>query len=159
MLRPLLLILALLAPGAALAQMDLSLGGVATDGSAPVEVTAASLTVDQDTGRAVFSGDVLVVQGDIRIAAGEVEVIYDTEGSAISRLLASGGITFATATEAAEAASADYDLATGLLVLTGEVLLTQGNLALSADRMTVNLRDGTAQLDGRVRTVFLPEGG
>jgi lipopolysaccharide export system protein LptA len=159
MLRPLLLILALLLPAAAQAQMDLSLGGVATDGSAPVEVTAASLTVDQATGRAVFSGDVLVVQGDIRIAAGTVEVIYDSESEAVSRLVASGGITFATATDAAEATDADYDLATGLLVLTGEVLLTQGNLALSAERMTVNLRDGTAQLDGRVRTVFLPEGG
>jgi lipopolysaccharide export system protein LptA len=159
MLRPFLLTLALLAPVPVLAQMDLSLGGVTNDGSTPVEVTAESLTVDQDTGRAVFSGDVLVVQGDIRIAAGTVEVIYDTEGSAISRLLASGGITFATATEAAEATSADYDLATGLLVLTGEVLLTQGNMALSAERMTVNLRDGSAQLDGRVRTVFLPEGG
>jgi lipopolysaccharide export system protein LptA len=159
MLRPFLLTLALLAPVPVLAQMDLSLGGVTSDGSTPVEVTAESLTVDQDTGRAVFSGDVLVVQGDIRIAAGTVEVVYDTEGSAISRLLASGGITFATATEAAEATSADYDLATGLLVLTGEVLLTQGNMALSAERMTVNLRDGSAQLDGRVRTVFLPEGG
>ena len=159
MLRPFLLTLALLAPVPVLAQMDLSLGGVTSDGSTPVEVTAESLTVDQDTGRAVFSGDVLVVQGDLRIAAGTVEGIYDTEGSAISRLLASGGITFATATEAAEATSADYDLATGLLVLTGEVLLTQGNMALSAERMTVNLRDGSAQLDGRVRTVFLPEGG
>lgn len=158
MLRPLLLTLALLAPVPALAQMDLSLGGVASDGTTPVEVTAESLTVDQDTGRAVFSGDVLVVQGDIRMAAGEVEVIYDTEGNAVSRLLATGGVTFATATDAAEAASADYDLATGLLVLTGQVLLTQGNLALSAERMTVNLRDGSAQLDGRVRTVFLPEG-
>jgi lipopolysaccharide export system protein LptA len=158
MLRPLVLNLALLLPGLALAQTNLSLGDIATNADTPVEVTADSLAVDQDTGRAVFSGNVIVVQGDIRIGAGKVEVLYDAEGGAITRLVASDGITFATATEAAEASEADYDLATGLLILTGQVLLTQGKNALAAERMTVNLRDGSAQLDGRVRTVFVPEG-
>jgi lipopolysaccharide export system protein LptA len=158
MLRPLLFAIALAAPAAALAQMDLSMGDAATDTTAPVEVTADSLTVDQDTGIAIFTGNVLVVQGDIRIGAGTVEVVYDAEGSAIARLVASDGVTFATATEAAEAASAEYDLASGLLTLTGNVLLTQGNAAIAAERMVVNLRDGSAQLDGRVRTTFLPEG-
>lgn len=157
MFRPLLLGLALAAPLAAQAQMDLSLGDAATDTGAPVEVTADSLSVDQATGTATFTGNVLVVQGDIRLSAGAVEVVYDAEGGAIARLLASGGVTFATPTEAAEAASADYDLATGLLTLTGEVLLTQGNAAIAAERMVVNLADGSAQLDGRVRTTFLPD--
>jgi lipopolysaccharide export system protein LptA len=158
MFRLLLCSLIVLAPGLAAAQTDLSLGDVEADASTPVEVSADSLNVDQATGTAVFNGNVLVVQGDIRISAASVEVFYDAEGSAITRLVAGGGVTFATATEAAEAAQADYDLATGLLILSGEVLLTQGNSALSAERMTVNLRDGTAQMDGRVRTVFLPEG-
>ena len=158
MLRPLVLNLALLLPGLALAQTNLSLGNITINGDTPVEVTADSLAVDQDTGRAVFSGNVIVVQGDIRIGAGKVEVLYDAEGGAITRLVASDGITFATATEAAEASEADYDLARGILVLTGQVLLTQGKNALSAERMTLNLRDGSAQLDGRVRTIFVPEG-
>ena len=158
MLRPLVLNLALLLPGLALAQTNLSLGNITTNGDTPVEITADSLAVDQDTGRAVFSGNVIVVQGDIRIGAGKVEVLSDAEGGAITRLVASDGITFATATEAAEASEADYDLARGILVLTGQVLLTQGKNALSAERMTLNLRDGSAQLDGRVRTIFVPEG-
>jgi len=158
MLRPLVLNLALLLPGLALAQTNLSMGNITTNGDTPVEVTADSLAVDQDSGRAVFSGNVIVVHGDIRIGAGKVEVLHDAEGGAITRLVASDGITFATATEAAEASEADYDLATGLLILTGQVLLTQGKNALSAERMTLNLRDGSAQLDGRVRTVFVPEG-
>jgi lipopolysaccharide export system protein LptA len=158
MLRPLLLGLALLFPGLAAGQTDLALGSIAADGDTPVEITADSLSVDQDTGRAVFSGNVLVVQGDIRIGAGQVEVFYDAEGNAITRLVAGDGITFVTATEAAEAATADYDLATGLLLLSGEVLLTQGRNALSSDRMTLDLRSGTARFEGRVRTVFNPEG-
>lgn len=158
MLRPLVFCLALLPAGLAHGQTDLSLGRIATEADTPVEVTADSLQVDQDTGRAVFSGNVFVNQGDIRIRAGKVEVVYEAEGGAITRLVASGGITFATTAEAAEATAADYDIASGILVLTGDVLLTQGRNALSAERMTVNLRDGSAQLEGRVRTVFLPEG-
>jgi lipopolysaccharide export system protein LptA len=159
MFRTLTLCGLLALPGIAIAQTDLALDGVETDAATPVEVSAETLSVDQATGAALFSGNVVVVQGDIRIGAAEVQVFYDAEGSAITRLVATGGVTFATATEAAEATEAEYDLGTGLLVMSGDVLLTQGANAVSAERMTVNLRDGSAQLDGRVRTVFVPEGG
>jgi lipopolysaccharide export system protein LptA len=139
---------------AAHAQTGIALGGIRADPSAPVEVTAESLTVDQAARTAVFTGNVVIGQGDLRIAAGRVQVIYDEESGEIGQLLASDGVTFVTATEAAEAQSADYNLTTGMLTLTGEVLLTQGNSALSADAMRVNLREGTAVMEGRVRTVF-----
>ena len=58
------------------AQTSISLGGVAVDTSAALEVAADSLAVDQATGRAVFSGDVLVQQGELRLTAGRVEVVY-----------------------------------------------------------------------------------
>ncbi len=143
-----------LLPLAAIAQTNIDLGGIRADPSQPVEVTADSLTVDQNSRRAVFSGNVVIGQGDLRIAAGSVEVIYDEDSGQIGRLIASDGVTFVTATEAAEARSADYDLKTGILALSGEVLLTQGASALAADAMTVNLRAGTATMQGRVRTVF-----
>jgi lipopolysaccharide export system protein LptA len=158
MLRPLALSLALLLPGIACAQTNLSLGSIGITADTPIEVSADRLSVDQATGRAVWSGNVLVVQDEVRIGAEQVEVFSDSEGRGISRLVATGGVTFVTSAEAAEATSADYDLSNGVLVLTGEVLLTQGSNVLSAERMTVNMSEGTAQLDGRVRTVFKPEG-
>lgn len=136
------------------AQTNINLGGISADPTAPVEIAADSLSVDQDTGKAVFDGNVLIGQGDLKLSASKVEVIYTSETGEIARLLASGGVTFVTATEAAEAASADYDLVSGSLVLTGDVLLTQGASAISADRMSVNLNSGNAELTGRVRTVF-----
>lgn len=60
--------------------------------------------------------------------------------------------------EAAEAQQAVYDISSGQLVLTGDVILTQGPTVLSAGRMTVDLTSGTGQMDGRVRTVFQPGG-
>lgn len=153
------LVFALLLPAAAHAQGQVALGGLNADPDAPVEVTAESLTVDQTARRAVFAGNVVIGQGDMRIAAGRVEVIYDDTQGDIARLIASGGVTFVTATEAAEAAGADYDLTTGLLTLSGNVLLTQGASALAADRMVIDLNAGTAVMEGNVRTVFGQDGG
>ena len=138
----------------AIAQTNINLGGVRADTSAPVEVTADSLNVDQDTGTAIFDGNVLIGQGALRLSAGKVEVIYNEATGDISRLNASGGVTFVTADEAAEAASAIYDLVAGTLTLTGDVLLTQGPSAISAATMTINLETGSAQMSGRVRTVL-----
>ena len=145
-------VLALTAP--ALAQTNVDLGGLTVDNTAPIEVTADSLTIDQDTGRAIFDGNVLVAQGDMRVSAGRVEVVYGTDTSEIAQLIASGGVTFVTATEAAEAAQATYDIESGLLTLEGDVLLTQGASAISAGRMVINVTNGTATMDGRVRTVL-----
>lgn len=140
--------------GIAGAQTNVNLGGITVDTSAAIEVTADSLAVDQESGRAVFDGNVIIGQGDLRLTAGRVEVIYGTDTSEIARLIASEGVTFVTAEEAAEAQSADYDIATGLLVLAGDVLLTQGPSAISAGQMTINVTDGTATMDGRVRTIL-----
>lgn len=150
----LLALLPALLPRAAAAQ-EVALGGpFVTDPDAPVEVTSETLSVDQATGAAVFEGNVVVAQGDLRLQAGAVEVRYDEARGEIARLLASGGVTLATATEAAEAESADYDLAAGTLTLEGGVLLTQGPSAISADRMVVDLEAGTARMEGNVRTIL-----
>lgn len=160
MIRQLAIVTAVLLAlsGAAQAQTNVDLGGLTVDTSAPIEVTADSLTVDQDTGRAIFDGNVIIGQGALRVTAGRVEVVYRTDTSQIAELIASGGVTFVTEDEAAEAQQAQYDITTGTLVLEGEVLLTQGASAISAGRMVINVRDGTASMDGRVRTV-LQQGG
>ena len=149
------LILALLA-SPALAQTNLDLGGLSGDTGAPVEVTADSLAVDRENGTAEFSGNVVIGQGALRLAADRVSLSYDEGSGAVTRMEARGGVTFVTASEAAEAEAADYDVISGQLVLTGNVLLTQGPSAISADRMVVDLNAGTARMEGRVRTVFQP---
>jgi len=140
------------------AQTNINLGAINADASAPVEITADNLTVDQDTGVAVFQGNVLVGQGDLRLSAQRLQVIYNEATGKISRLSASGGVTLVTETEAAEAQSADYNLDDETLLMQGDVLLTQGNSAISADSMRVDLATGSAQLEGRVRTI-LSQGG
>ena len=136
------------------AQTAIDLGGISADPTAPVEVTADSLSVDQASGTAVFTGSVVIGQGELRLTAPEVRVTYGAETGDITRMQASGGVTFATATEAAEARTADYDIGAGTLTLEGDVLLTQGASALSSQRMVIDLESGSAQMTGRVSTVF-----
>ncbi|MEM8536323.1 MAG: lipopolysaccharide transport periplasmic protein LptA [Pseudomonadota bacterium] len=153
-LRYMAILVALFWGGSAVAQTNINLSGLTVDTDAAIEVTADSLSVDQSSGRAVFEGNVLIGQGDLRLAAAKVEVIYGVTANQIDRLIATGGVTFVTADEAAEAEAADYTIDTGLLVLTGDVLLTQGVSAISAETMAINVVDGTATMDGRVRTVL-----
>ncbi len=141
-----------------LAQTSIDLGGIAANALLPVEISADSLSVDQDTGKATFSGNVVIGQGDLRMSAGEVEVVYAEGAGQIASLKAFGGATFVTATEAAEAETAEYNLETGSLILSGDVLLTQGSSAISAERMAINLNTGSAELTGRVRTIIQQSG-
>lgn len=159
MTRLITILAALLFGTASFAQTNINLGGISADPKAPVEVSADNLSVDQDSGTAVFSGNVIIGQGNLRLSAGSVRVVYAEATGDIAQLIASGGVTFVTNSEAAEATTADYNLITGMLVLSGEVLLTQGASALSAEKMTIDLNTGNAQMSGRVRTVFQQNGG
>ncbi len=138
----------------ALAQTNVNLGGINADPSAPVEITADNLSVEQESRTAVFQGNVVLGQGDLRLAANRVQVFYNEASGDIGRLVASGGVTFVTPSEAAEAENAEYNLDQGTLVMSGSVLLTQGATVISADSMRVNLSDGSAQMNGRVKTIF-----
>ena len=140
---------------------NISLGTSGFDSTAPVEVTADELSVDQANGQAVFNGNVLVVQGDVRMSAGQVTIEYAAEGAenGISRLIASNGVTFVTPADAAEAREAVYSVANATVTLNGDVLLTQGQNAIGGDRLTVDLTSGVGQIEGRVRTIFNAGGG
>jgi lipopolysaccharide export system protein LptA len=136
------------------AQTSMAFGTMRQDPDLPVEVTADELAVDQDTGTAIFTGNVLIGQGDMRLSAARVLVVYKDGQSGIERLEATGGVTLVSGPDAAESQRADYDIDTGTILMTGDVLLTQGNNALTSETMRVNLRDGTAQMRGRVKTVL-----
>lgn len=136
----------------------LAFGDMAIDPDMPIELSADQLSVSQPDGVATFSGDVRVAQGDLRMTAAEMVIEYvegaDGARNRISRLLASGGVTVVTPAEAAEAQEAVYSIDAGTVVMTGEVLLTQGANAISGDKLTIDLVAGTGSFEGRVRTVL-----
>ncbi len=151
---PGLLALGLALPASA---QTVAFGGIRADTTAPVEVTAESLRVNQDTGEAVFTGNVLIGQGEMRLSADSVTVVYAEGGqSRIRSLNATGGVTLVSGPDAAEAAEAAYDVEKGTVVLTGDAIVTRGESVLAGDRIEVSLKDGTASVQGGVRTVLQP---
>lgn len=134
---------------------DIAFGGLSHDTSLPVEVASDSLQIDQADGTARFSGNVLITQGEMRLSAGEVRVVYASGAAGrISEMQASGGVTLVNGAEAAEAQEAVYSIDRGTVEMTGDVLLTQGQNALSSNSLVIDLNSGTGTLEGRVRTVF-----
>ena len=147
------------APLAASAQgAQVAFGNTEQNANLPVEVTADNLAVNQADNTAVFTGNVLIGQGEMRLSAPRVLVVYLQDQTGIERLQASGGVTLVSGEDAAEAAKADYNIETGLIEMQGDVLLVQGPNALTADRMYVDTKAGTARMSGRVKTVLQPEG-
>lgn len=149
-----LLALALSLPAAA---QTVGFGAMRADADAPVEVTSDSLQVNQDTGEAIFTGNVLIGQGEMRLSAQSVTVVYAAGGqNRIRSLNATGGVTLVSGEDAAEAVGAVYDVEAGTIVLTGDAIVTRGESVLAGDRIEVDLNDGTASVSGRVRTVLQP---
>jgi lipopolysaccharide export system protein LptA len=147
-----------LAAASAGAQQKIAFGELNQDTTQPVQVTADQLAVNNADGTAVFSGNVIVTQGEMKLAAGEVKVTYGTEQNDIESLVASGGVTVTNLGDAAEAQEAVYTIDSGVIVLSGDVLLTQGPSAMAGQKLTINLKDGTGVMEGRVTTTFQPGG-
>ena len=138
--------------------LGITFGGLKADTSLPVEVTAENLSVDQANGNAVFSGKVLVKQGEMRLEAETIRVEYGEGAQEIRRLHATGGVLLVNATDAAEAREAVYTIATGQVVMTGDVLMTQGQTAIRGQKLVIDLKSGAGRMEGGVTTTFVPGG-
>ncbi|MBK8007562.1 MAG: hypothetical protein IPK23_03280 [Rhizobiales bacterium] len=134
---------------------------------------------------AIFKGNVVVVQGDTTMRCRELEVHY--EGSAlgndprqnvpatksqqktesaqrIKRLIAIGGVIVTAKDQKAVGDKGTFEMATNIVILAGNVVVTQGQNVIHGDKLTVNLTDGTSKVDGvkqqgatpRVKGVFVP---
>ncbi len=138
----------------------ITFGDAAHDVSQPIEIVSDSLSLDQSSGVAVFSGNVLVVQDALRLSADQIEVNYVVEnGNAtgdIDTMTASGNVLLVNGDETAKGAKAVYAVRDDIIVMTGDVLLSQGSSALSGEKLVVNLGDSTGVMEGRVRTILQP---
>ncbi len=145
-------------PAFAMAQgAQVAFGGAQQDSNLPVEVTADNLAVNQNDNTAVFTGNVQIGQGQMRLSAPRVLVVYLQDQSGIDSLEATGGVILVSGEDAAEAARADYNITTGLIEMQGDVLLVQGASAITGDKMFVDTKAGTARVTGRVKTVLQPK--
>jgi lipopolysaccharide export system protein LptA len=142
--------------------------GTAHDTALPIEIAADALEVQQEKQIAVFSGNVDAQQGNIKLRADRIWVHYqggtDADAAqAISKIDAEGRVFFSSGAETAEGDLGTYDVDNGVITLTGEVVLTQGNNVIKGNRVVFDLTTGQSTMDGdksggdgRVRGLFVP---
>lgn len=109
-------------------------------------------------------GDAEVLQGDNRLRAARIEAITDGNQD-LSRVEATGDVYFVTPDQTLRGDRAVYDFGSGEVVMTGEVIVTQGRNVMTGSRLVYNVRNGTARMEGaptaagnRVQGVFYPGG-
>lgn len=160
--------LVLLGAAPAFAQAGLgALGGFRQNPDLPIEIAADSLEVRQSDQRAVFSGNVDARQGELRLQAQRVEVVYAGDGGSgaasaggmIRSLRAEGDVFITNGSETAQGNWAEYEVSGGVALMGDDVILTQGENVIRGPRLRIDLNSGQARLEGgRVQTLFRPEG-
>lgn len=137
-------------------------GGFKHDSSAPIEIVADALEVRQAENLAIFSGEVVAGQGTLRLTADLLTVTYaaeqaDANTGAIQNMRADGNVFLSNGAETAQGAWAEYDVASGIIRMGGNVVLTQGDNAISGESLVIDLNAGTGRIEGgRVKSVFTP---
>jgi lipopolysaccharide export system protein LptA len=146
----------------------------------PIKIESDKLEVSDKEQRAVFSGNVVAVQGESTVHCTELTVLYEQRGQglsaraaapapasvggpsdgAIRRIDCKGPVTVVSKTQTATGDNAVFDRVANRVVLTGNVALSDGPNVTRGDRIVYDMNTGVANVEtttgGRVRALFVP---
>ena len=104
-----------------------------------------------------------ITQGETRLRANAIQ--GDVSDGELTRIEASGEVYYVTPNETIRGDRAVYTVANSTVVVTGDVILTQGQNVLTGASLSYNVDTGQARIQGgpaanggRVRGVFYPQG-
>jgi lipopolysaccharide export system protein LptA len=150
-----ILAISVLAASAALAQVKQAQPISALKGhnsNAPVDVHADRLEVQDRADRAIFAGNVHVVQAELTLDTTRLTVAYSggqgNSNPQIRRLDAAGGVVVKSPTEVAKGDFGIYDLDHKLITLIGNVQLNREQNQVNGARLVIDLDSGRAVVDG-----------
>ncbi|MBU1385446.1 MAG: LPS ABC transporter substrate-binding protein LptA [Alphaproteobacteria bacterium] len=148
--------------------LALGLGGVAVAQSR-ANVSDQPIGYGADTGELTntavsLRGRAEITQGDTRLRANAIEGARDASGG-LTRIEATGEVYYVTPNETIRGDRAVYTVSNATVVVTGDVILTQGQNVLTGGSLSYNVDTGQARIQGgtsanggRVRGVFYPQG-
>lgn len=166
-------VLALVPAAGVRAQGADPLAGMGTNTKDPIQIESDALTILDKDKKAVFSGNVNVVQGEMTMKAQTLVVFYTggpatpgapatpagAGGSQISRIEAEGAVSLRQKDQTASGQKAVYDAAEQKVRLTGNVVLSQGTNVVQGDALEVDLRTRASRIIGRPKGLFIPAQG
>jgi lipopolysaccharide export system protein LptA len=144
------------------------------DTKQPIEINADELEVFQEENRAVFSGNVVAIQGKVRLKSDRMNVFYSSSDSdkkspsakpaaksttkapakqaanpaqgGIDRIEVTGNVFLSTPTETASGTQGEYDVKGQEVRLSGNVVLTRDRNTLKGDRLVYSFLTGKSLL-------------
>ena len=150
-----------------------------TNSKEPISIDADKLVYYDKERKAVYSGNVVVIQGDTKMTCSVMTVLLDrapTQGasqptngqpgpatnSGVKHLDATGPVTVVSKTQVATGDRGSYDKAEDKVWLIGHVTLSDGQNVTKGDKLTYDLKNGLAIVDtsaksGRVHGQFVPK--
>lgn len=135
---------------AAFGSLALAQGIGGFNSNQPVNYAADRIELQDRENRVVLSGDVVVDQGDLRLAAERMIVSYTDAGSLrIQRIVATGGVVVTRGDERASGSTGVYDFNQRTIILSGGVALRRASDTLNGGRLVIDLNTGRASVDGR----------
>ncbi len=143
----------------------------------PIKIDADALDVFDKEGRAVFSGNVVAVQGDSTMNCSLMTVFYEqkregaaqpaagpgADDSSIKKIDCKGPVTIVSKTQIATGNNAIFDRLANKIFLIGNATLSDGPNVTKGERVIYDINTGIANVEtapgGRVRALFVPGSG
>jgi len=130
------------------------------DSKAPVEITSDMLEILQNKQKAVFSGNVEAIQGNITINSDTMLVHYksgdDKKGksqNSVSKVETIGNVRLKTPKETAKSKKGIFDVEKNIITLTGGVTLESGKNVVKGEKFVYNLKTGKSSIvSGNVKS-------
>ncbi len=146
-----------------------------TSSKEPISIDADKLVYFDKEQKAIYSGNVVVIQGDTKMTCSVMTVYLDrspapssspapaqaaadakgaaadaqgpSQNSGIKRLEAAGPVTVVSKTQVATGDSGTYDKGQDKVFLIGHVTLSDGQNVTKGDKLTYDLKSGQATID------------
>jgi lipopolysaccharide export system protein LptA len=139
--------------------------GFALSNNKPIQIESDNLELREQEKRALFDGNVKVVQGEMTLTSNHMIVHYKGQGGSlaagggdIDRIEVDGNVSIVSGTQSARGDKGDFDMRSEVLTLSGKqvVLVDSGNV-LTGCKLTVQMKSGQANMGncgGRVKILI-----
>jgi lipopolysaccharide export system protein LptA len=137
--------------------------GLGMSSDQPIQFESEQLEVHDQDKTAVFIGHVIVRQGTTVLKTDRLTVFYQGSPSGegpqqVSRLEATGSVLVTSANQTASGEAATFDTAANTIILTGNVVLTQGDNVIRGAKLQIDIKTSQAKmLGGRVQMLIAPK--
>lgn len=142
--------------------------GFALSNNKPIQIESDNLQLREQEKKALFDGNVKVVQGAMTLTSDHMIVFYKGQGNSlaagggdIDRIEVDGNVRVVSGTQSARGEKGDFDMRSEVLTLSGKqvVLVDNGNV-LTGCKLTVQMKSGQATMGNcgsRVRILIDPQ--